>query len=267
MKKIIILLVAIIIILSAALVITNLNNDNNEAENKPELITQSEEVTTENNEELTTQSEEVLTENITESLLFKTDVELKVKKEIDKINIENTDAWKQAYINFLNNNYFSDTEFSKIYLGYIDDNDIPELFVSSGGFHVSSVEIFTFNNNLVSLVCEGGSFGNIGYFERKGYICGDYTGMGCSDSNVYILDNGKIQKIYNAYTNEFLFPQDESFKEEINININGIDVSSEEMNEFSRYYFGENMTLFEYDDQNMGCKFDQAVYTDYINNF
>lgn len=266
MKKIIAFLIAIIIILSTTFILViNKNNElNSVVEKQTDITNENTNTSLQTTEKITT---EEVTEEITTVSLFKTDIEKKVNEEISKIENENTEAWKQAYIEFLDN-YYSETNEEKIWLGYIDDDDIPELFISEGTFHYCTVRIYTFQNNFVTFLCETGSNGNVNYFERQGILCGFYSGTGVGNYWIYNIDNGKIQEIYYAYTNENYVPLDEEI--ELDININGIDVSSEELDKFLDYYFNEDNSIWifnEYDADYSKYEFNKDAYTSYINNF
>ena len=250
MKKVNIILAVLVIILSVALILSFLNGKNN---NDDEII-----------DETTTQAENI-TENVN---IFKTDVEKKINEELEKIVEDNSDAWKKAYIDFLDNNYYPETDSEKIWLGYVDDDDIPELFISAGSYHYCTVKIYTFKNNIVSFICETGSDGSVNYFERQGIICGYYFGMGIGNYWVYNFNNGKTEQIYNAFTNEGYIPQDEEF--ELDININGIDVSNEELKKFLDYYFENDNTIKIFNDYEADYskyELNKETYTSYINNF
>lgn len=249
MKKVNIILAVLVVILSVALILSFLNRKNN---NDDIII-----------DETTTQAE-----NITENLnIYNTAVEKKVNEELEKTN-NNSEVWKKAYIDFLDNNYFPETDSEKVWLGYVDDDDVPELFISKGSYHYCTVRVYSFKNNIVSFICETGSDGIVNYFERQGIICGYYYGMGIGDYFVYKFEDGKTEKIYHAFTNKDYIPQDEEF--ELDININGIDISSEELDEFLDYYFNyeNSISIFnDYEADYSKYELNKDTYTSYINNF
>ncbi len=198
---------------------------------------------------------------------YKTEIEKKINEEIDRLETENTEGWKKAYLDLLNR-YHTEAEESvdmkRVFLGYVDDNDVPELFISEGGFHYCTVEVYTFENNIVTLLCETGSNGMVNYFERQGILCGYYVGMGSGTYWVYSIENGKVHEIYNAFSNEGWAGEDV----DIERRINGIDVTSEELDEFQEEYFSREKSTWVFDDKvNVGYGVENGKYIDYINSF
>ena len=200
--------------------------------------------------------------SLTTATTYKTEVEKKINEEIDRLETENTEGWKKAYLDLLND-YYCETEEERVFLGYVDDDDVPELFISEGWFHYCTVEVYTFENNIVTLLCETGSNGMVNYFERQGILCGHYVGMGTGTYWVYSIDNGKVQEIYNAFTNEGW--AGEEF--DIERRINGIDVTEDELDEFLDSYFDKEKSTCVFDEANPGYELKNEEYKDYINGF
>ncbi|MBQ3602242.1 MAG: hypothetical protein IJA02_00210 [Clostridia bacterium] len=204
-------------------------------------------------------------QSLTIGTTYKTEIEKKINEEIERLEAENAEGWREAYIDFLSgySGEYSQFNEERVFLGYVDDNDVPELFISEGSSHACSVEIFTFENNIVTRLCKTGSTGMARYIERQGIICGGYMGQGVGTYRVYRVENGKVQQVYMAYTNEG-WAMD---KADLEININGIDVASEELEAFLDSYFGEESILVFEDKVNTGCAMENEAYKDYINNF
>ncbi len=196
---------------------------------------------------------------------YKTEIEKKVNGEIEKLEAENADGWREAYIDFLSTytGEFSEFNEEKVLLGYVDDNDVPELFISEGSSHACDVEVYTFENNLVTKLCETGSTGSARYFERQGIISGGYTGQGVSTYWVYSVEAGKVKTLYKAYSNEG-WAMNEN---DLEININGIDVTSEELDEFLDLYFGEESIRVFDGKVSVGYGIENGEYENYINGF
>ncbi|MBQ5824493.1 MAG: hypothetical protein IIW48_06755 [Clostridia bacterium] len=194
-----------------------------------------------------------------------TEIQSKIDSGIGKLEAEKRDAWREAYISFVENYYgeYSDFNEERIFLGYVDSDDIPELFISQGGSHACAVEVYTFDNNIVTELCVTGSFGSVRYLERQGFVCGDYTGMGVSTCWIYSVEDGYVKELYNTFSNEG-WVGDESAPE---IRINGIDVTGEELDEFLDPYFGEKSVLLFDDEINVGYGRENDEYKDYINSF
>ncbi len=203
--------------------------------------------------------------SLTTATTYKTEVEKKINEEIERLEAENAEGWREAYIDLLSrySGEYSQFHEERVFLGYVDDNDVPELFISEGSSHACSVEIYTFENNIVTRLCKTGSNGMVNCFERQGILCGHYVGMGTGTYWVYSIDNGKVQEIYNAFTNEG-WAGDEF---DIERRINGIDVTEDELDEFLDSYFGKEKSTCVFDEANPGYELKNDEYKDYINGF
>ena len=96
-----------------------------------------------------------------------------------------TNRIKTAYIDFL----FSSADYQKesyavnyinFAFGFIDDDDIPELFLCQDTGHVSGIFIYSYNYKQDKVYCLGelSSFGNLQYYEKQNMIVSQYGGMG-----------------------------------------------------------------------------------------
>ena len=143
-------------------------------------------------------------------------------------------AWKKAYADIVKaaSGYYVAFE-----LGYVDDDAVPELFVSLGTSHAEGVTVYTYSNGKVVKLCEDGSDGMMQYIERKGYLCGYYCGMGGVSTNVYELKNGKVTTKFSTLDERAL--DDLMLKgKEREYSINGKAVSQEDLDDFYVEYFG-----------------------------
>ncbi len=146
-------------------------------------------------------------------------------------------AWKQAYINTVKAASGTSVRFE---LGYVDNDNIPELFVSTDMSHAAGVTVYTYSNGKVVKLCDTGSYGATQYIERKGYICGYYMGLGAIDTVVYKLENGKVTEAF--VTN------DESYVDDAMLDgrkraytINDKAVTQKEMINYYNIYFGQDL--------------------------
>lgn len=64
--------------------------------------------------------------------------------------------------------------------GYVDDDDIPELFMGLGDYHVTGIYVFTYIPNQKEVVRVGqfSEFGRLEYIEKGNRIISQYGGMG-----------------------------------------------------------------------------------------
>ncbi|MBQ2903149.1 MAG: serine/threonine protein kinase [Clostridia bacterium] len=187
-------------------------------------------------------------------------------KEAETQPVSN-DAWKEAYLNVLRNEAPKSERRTGEYrfsLGYVNNDDIPELFISEGGAHAYGVEVYTYHNGKAVMLCSDGEFGSIGYMERKGYICGSYTGMGTTSARIYEMKNGEAEIIYTLYDDSGAVPEGG----DVVRTINDVNASEKEINEFSEKYFGDNTTYFGYESEtNPGYEPTEENYKKYITDF
>lgn len=185
----------------------------------------------------------------------------------EKVSPVTDDAWKEAYLNVLRNEAPKSERRTGKYsfsLGYVDNDDVPELFISEGGAHAYGVEVYTYHNGKAVMLCSDGEFGSIGYMERKGYICGSYTGMGITSARVYEMKNETAEIIYTMHDDSGAVPEGG----DVVRTINDVNASEKEINEFSEKYFGDNTTYFGYESEtNPGYEPTEENYKKYITDF
>lgn len=146
-------------------------------------------------------------------------------------------AWKQAYINTVKSASGTSVRFE---LGYVDNDNIPELFVSNDKSHSAAVTVYTFVNGKVVKLCDTGSYGAVQFIERKGYICGYSISFGTIDTVVHKLENGKVAQAFVT--------KDESYVDDAMLDgrqrectINGKAVTQKELANYYNIYFGKDL--------------------------
>ena len=92
-----------------------------------------------------------------------------------------------TYIEFIRNPDFGEhkqaqmnIECMRFALGFINEDDIPELILCYGTSHVDQVYVYSFNPQSRAVEDWGSfsSFGTFSYFERQGIVVSQYGGMG-----------------------------------------------------------------------------------------
>lgn len=147
--------------------------------------------------------------------------------EKSKSTQEETSSWKDYYRNILTNKNYDYFD-----LVYIDNDDIPELFVSwedcstDGG--VLYLPVVDGANN------EGASYpvgynGTVEYVEKGNVICWDYTINGNIESHK-IEENNKLEKVWEGKYGTEEEPIDGYYS-------NGEKVSQEEYNKMLNEYY------------------------------
>lgn len=96
------------------------------------------------------------------------------------------EEWKQAYLNYLEEDNYADTcTYSLI---YVDDDDIPEMVVDTGG-EAGGCQFLTFHDHALD-VWQSARL-NVNYIERGNLICNSDGNMGYYYDNVYAIQDGK----------------------------------------------------------------------------
>lgn len=121
--------------------------------------------------------------------------ELRIVLGLVKYNEPETEEWKAAYENFLKNYNTSDSDVDPTCFGfgYIDEDDIPELFITDGTYHMCEVHVYTY---YAGKVCSLGEFGSNGYFcyaEHKNWVQSYYGGWGSEYTTYYSVRYGSVQ--------------------------------------------------------------------------
>lgn len=146
--------------------------------------------------------------------------------------------WRIAYKDYLKDSFQKDKSSvvygndSKLLFGYIDNNDVPELMISSGSAHTSYVVILTYYNGKVYNLGSYKGWGTITYYEKKGYFKSFFDknrGAGFEEG-FYSIKNGAINDSWFG-TSEFSQTGDSA-----KYFVNGSEVSEESYNNQKKSY-------------------------------
>ncbi len=103
------------------------------------------------------------------------------------------------YANYINENKQDFEEgFGAVGLIHIDDDEYPELVLSNGTAHASSVCFYSCDGNNVTELGWFGSFGSACYEYRAGIVYGYWSGQGCTYDGVGIVEGGKLINKYKV---------------------------------------------------------------------
>lgn len=185
------------------------NNDNTapdmsvtESETISEISAESEtasETTAEVSEETLAETEAV-TEDITEA-------------SSEEQETENTADYRDAYKAKLIEVMYDENATSPSFDLFDMDNDgIPELFMSIGDYHAAGVFAYTFKNGtIVNLSGGNTTFGSYGVaaVSADGYLTGEYMGMGMTSDYFYKLEGDKLVLKKSIVSEEFPDPTDD----------------------------------------------------------
>lgn len=111
-------------------------------------------------------------------------------------------TWQEAYIDYINkpeSTIWTSKNGSDYSLIYVDDDDIPELYIHTG-FMSSGVFIVSFYDGKVRAMNR--ERGGIEYLEYGGLFYSDWGNMGFYPCNVYMLEKGEFSEIGTGWISE-----------------------------------------------------------------
>lgn len=122
------------------------------------------------------------------------------------------DSYEDAYIDFLwkcatEGTVQGVTADSRFSLGYVNDDDIPELFISEGIVHAECVQVFTYLDGDVIHATNIGEFGYGYYEERTGNLYGFAGNNGIGSDHFEHFDGKSIDwkiRFVRTYDEEFI---------------------------------------------------------------
>lgn len=139
------------------------------------------------------------------------------------------DNYKAKLLEAMNDENASSPAFD---LFDMDNDGIPELFVSIGDYHAAGVFAYTFKNGaLADLSGDNTAFGSYGEaaVSADGCLTGEYMGMGITYDSFYQLDGDKLVMISNVEMGEV--PDGDDYENIITYyKINDEDATEEEYN-------------------------------------
>lgn len=115
--------------------------------------------------------------------------------------LKNFTTWKEAYIDFVNKLHVTgydrgDCEYSLI---FVDDNDIPELFIYTRGMATGEI-IVSFYDGKVRAINRDRC--GMRYIEYGGLLYNRNGNMGFHPCNVYMLEKGEFSEIGTGWQSE-----------------------------------------------------------------
>lgn len=139
----------------------------------------------------------------------------------------NSEGYMAAYNEFLKNYNGGEYESgSRFDLVYFTEDSIPELFVTNGDYHASSVEIMTFVDGEVVRIYEGGSWGRLRFIERQSIVDEGWAFHGMVIGSVVKVNiDGTEEVLFSYEDNEGSCPPE---SDQIYYRINGKNVTKDE---------------------------------------
>lgn len=115
----------------------------------------------------------------------------------------NTTTWQHLCADELRNymnsdSYSSDAMFDLL---DIDNNNIPELFISEGAPHMRQVQVFTIHDQKLCSLGDYGEYGEVLYNSLKSLMWSGYFNQGHGFESHYRLENGTLVEVFSCETN------------------------------------------------------------------
>ena len=100
-------------------------------------------------------------------------------------------------LEWIKENYHAGCGNAKFMVGYVDEDDIPELFLAYGTAHVDGVHVFTYSPDIKEVIRVGefSSFGGIYYSFRKNRILSQYGNHGFYVEYVSMIKEGQPELV------------------------------------------------------------------------
>ncbi len=219
-------------VLGLALMFTACGNNDNTA---PDMSVTESETVTEASAESETSSETAseTTAEVSEETLAETEAITEASSEEQEA--ENTADYKDAYKAKLLEAMYDENATSPSFDLFDMDNDgIPELFVSLGDYHAAGVFAYTFKDGALADLSGGKkSFGSYGEaaVSADGYLAGEYMGMGMTSDYFYMLEGDKLVLKKSIVSEEFPDPTDDDpYHFSLKYKVNDEDATEEEYN-------------------------------------
>ena len=117
--------------------------------------------------------------------------------------LKDFETWQEAYIDFMNKPesiiWLNGDDWEEYSLIYVDDDDIPELYIYTGGMASGEFVISFYDGNLG--VMNRGRIG-LRYIEYGGRLYSGAGNMGFHPCNVYLLEKGEFSEIGTGWLSE-----------------------------------------------------------------
>lgn len=122
------------------------------------------------------------------------------KEETSWSSISYMEAYRRFLEAYMEESEF--TQFARVTLALIDDDNVPELILIEDNSHAAGVKVYTYYQKSVVELGEFGSVGWMQYAERGGMILSGFTGMGECDSAFYQVKDGEAKLVCSLMSYE-----------------------------------------------------------------
>ena len=109
-----------------------------------------------------------------------------------------SEPWRQAYSDYVKK--AAKEGYNSFNLIYVDNDDVPELFLGSG-IEATGERLCTYHNGKIVEQTLYRTY-STSYIENSGLIQNYYGNQGCYGIEIYKLENGKFTMLHTAYIEE-----------------------------------------------------------------
>lgn len=109
-----------------------------------------------------------------------------------------SEPWRQAYSDYVKKT--AKEGYNSFNLIYVDNDDVPELFLGSG-IEATGERLCTYHNGKIVEQTLYRTY-STSYIENSGLIQNYYGSQGCYGIEIYKLENGKFTMLHTAYIEE-----------------------------------------------------------------
>lgn len=109
-----------------------------------------------------------------------------------------SEPWRQAYSDYVKK--AAKEGYNSFNLIYVDNDDVPELFLGSG-IEATGERLCTYHNGKIVEQTLYRTY-STSYIENSGLIQNYYGSQGCYGIEIYKLQNGKFEMLHTAYIEE-----------------------------------------------------------------
>ena len=109
-----------------------------------------------------------------------------------------SEPWRQAYSDYVKK--AAKEGYNSFNLIYVDNDDVPELFLGSG-IEATGERLCTYHNGKIVEQTLYRTY-STSYIENSGLIQNYYGSQGCYGIEIYKLENGKFEMLHTAYIEE-----------------------------------------------------------------
>lgn len=151
-----------------------------------------------------------------------------------------SEPWRQAYADYVKK--AAKEGYNSFNLIYVDNDDVPELFLGSG-IEATGERLCTYHNGKIVEQTLYRTY-STSYIENSGLIQNYYGSQGCYGIEIYKLENGKFTMLHTAYIEEGYSDLGEFYS---GCYLDKKEILREDLDRKIEEYFDSNKAKFTYE--------------------